>query len=200
MIISSKKQPILPTYLFLINNCHLERASFYKYLGVWISSTLYWSFFWSLHVLEPGNRSALSITNFTAMQLAQPYCSFIIIICWTTPWICSSYLGPQPTRCLWFNGESKVIQNHNLDEGLECWVTLRILLFLYLVHIFKRYQQLEWQLQMLLSAYKTSQHLKVLIVLHSVPMAKEMFCEVNKLLQIYVTKPVSRAHKNGRLE
>ena len=43
MIISRKKQPIIPNSPLVINNCCLERVNFYKYLGVWITSTLNWS-------------------------------------------------------------------------------------------------------------------------------------------------------------
>ena len=61
------------------------------------------------------------------------------------------------------------------------------------------------QLQMfpdLVSVYKSSQHLKVLKViticticdmLQAVPMAREMFCEVDKLMRIYLTIPVTTA-------
>ena len=43
MIISRKKQPTIPVSPLLINDCCLERVKSYKYLGVWITSTLNWS-------------------------------------------------------------------------------------------------------------------------------------------------------------
>ena len=43
MILSRKKQPIIPNSPLLINNCCLERVNSYKHLGVWITSTLNWS-------------------------------------------------------------------------------------------------------------------------------------------------------------
>ena len=61
------------------------------------------------------------------------------------------------------------------------------------------------QLQMipdLVSAYKSSQHLKLFKVttipticdmLQAVPMAREMYSEVDKLLRIYLTIPVTTA-------
>ena len=43
MIMSRKKQPIIPNSPLVINNCCLERVNSYKYLGVCITSTLNWS-------------------------------------------------------------------------------------------------------------------------------------------------------------
>ena len=40
MIISRKRRPILLISPLLINSCCLERVSYYKYLGIWIISTL----------------------------------------------------------------------------------------------------------------------------------------------------------------
>ena len=54
----------------------------------------------------------------------------------------------------------------------------------------------------LISAYKSSQHLKVFKVttirticdmLRAVPMAREMFSEIDKLLRLYLTVPVTTA-------
>ena len=77
MIISRKKQPITPNSESppLINNCCLERVNSYKYLCLWITSTLNWS----THISEQvqGDRLASSIASFTAMQAAQPCCSSI---------------------------------------------------------------------------------------------------------------------------
>ena len=66
-------------------------------------------------------------------------------------------------------------------------------------------KKLERQLQMLpdlVSAYKTSLHVRLLKItsvrticdmLQSVPIAQEMFCEVHKLIRIYLTIPVTTA-------
>ena len=43
MIISRKKQPILPDSPLSVNNHSLERVTSYKYLNVWLTSTLNWS-------------------------------------------------------------------------------------------------------------------------------------------------------------
>ena len=55
MIISRKKQPIIPNSPLLINNCCLERVDSYKYLGVWITSTQNWS----THISEIYTRARL---------------------------------------------------------------------------------------------------------------------------------------------
>ena len=43
MVISRKRQPTLPPSPIVINNTPLARVESYKYLGVWITSTLNWS-------------------------------------------------------------------------------------------------------------------------------------------------------------
>ena len=43
MIISRKKQSILPDSPLSVNSHSLERVTSYKYLGVWLTSTLNWS-------------------------------------------------------------------------------------------------------------------------------------------------------------
>ena len=48
MVISRKRQPTLPSSPIVINSSPLARVESYKYLGVWITSTLNWS----LHVEE----------------------------------------------------------------------------------------------------------------------------------------------------
>ena len=73
MIISRKKQPITPNSPLLINNCCLERDNSYKYLGIWITSTLKWS----THISEVctraiGDTSSSFIASLMAIQTAQP--------------------------------------------------------------------------------------------------------------------------------
>ena len=43
MIISRKKKPPLPIIPLTVNHSPLEKLNSYKYLGVWITSTLNWS-------------------------------------------------------------------------------------------------------------------------------------------------------------
>ena len=43
MIVSRKKQPTLPSSPIMIKGASLECVSSYKYLGVWLTSTLNWS-------------------------------------------------------------------------------------------------------------------------------------------------------------
>ena len=43
MVISRKRQPILPPQPLSVNRSQLERVHSYKYLGVWLTSTLNWS-------------------------------------------------------------------------------------------------------------------------------------------------------------
>ena len=48
MLISRRKQPVQPTSPIMIKESHMERVHSYRYLGVWLTSTLSWS----LHVAE----------------------------------------------------------------------------------------------------------------------------------------------------
>ena len=43
MTVSRKKQPTLPSSPIMIKGASLECVSSYKYLGVWLTSTLNWS-------------------------------------------------------------------------------------------------------------------------------------------------------------
>ena len=43
MVISRKRTPALPSAPVVLNNSPLEQVDSYKYLGVWITSTLTWS-------------------------------------------------------------------------------------------------------------------------------------------------------------
>ena len=43
MIVSRKKQLTLPITPIMIKDSSLERVDTYKYLGVWLSTTLNWS-------------------------------------------------------------------------------------------------------------------------------------------------------------
>ena len=43
MVISRKKQPSLPSMPLNVNNSPMEMVSSYKYLGVWLTSSLDWS-------------------------------------------------------------------------------------------------------------------------------------------------------------
>ena len=81
MVISRKRQPILPPQPLSVNRSQLERVHSYKYLGVWLTSTLNWS----THITEISKkaRSQLGIVyrNFyqhsNSATLLQLYFSYI---------------------------------------------------------------------------------------------------------------------------
>jgi len=53
MVISRKRQPIQPVQPLMVNNTMLERVYSYKYLGIWLTSTLNWS----THVMEVSKKA-----------------------------------------------------------------------------------------------------------------------------------------------
>ena len=81
MIISRKKQPIIPNSPLLINNCCLERVNSYKYLGVWITSTLNWSTHISEICTRARRQAGIIYRNFnvhtSSSTLLQLYLMFV---------------------------------------------------------------------------------------------------------------------------
>ena len=93
MIISKKKQPILPDSPLSVNNHSLERVTSYKYLGVWLTSTLNWS----IQVSEVCSRTRRQI-GFIVNSMVINLTATLFNLCSPITGVCCPSVGPTSSR------------------------------------------------------------------------------------------------------
>ena len=77
MIISKRKQPLLPSTPLTNNDSQIERVSSFKYVGVWLTATLTWS----PHITN--------VCNKARQHLGILYRNFYVNLTTTLPVLCS---------------------------------------------------------------------------------------------------------------
>ena len=118
MVISRKRQPILPSQPLTVNHSQLERVYSYKYLGVWLTSTLNWSTQITENNKKARSQLGIIYRNFyqhsNSATLLQLYLSYI-----TSPRVCSYSLGSSPSWFHSFSGENPKICLEDVHQKME---------------------------------------------------------------------------------